>query len=323
MPILDKPFAAALFGTIALAVAPAHAQYAPRIAATRLSPDTIAQTQSPLGPLMARARAPAATQPVVAHLNLPYGIALDPAGNLYVANVFGNNVAIYNVKHVYQGAITSNMSSPTSVAIDDEGNVVVLNNGSDTINTYTPTGTQLSSITDPTLSNGTSLVCDPDDTLWALDATGMLHGYLADGTVLPPLASGGTAVGVWGPNVAIWGIQSAGSSGYSEGIDSRATAVRDNPQIDSLFPSAFPLAGAQATDGNHLQYVTDAANNQVEIWNGNGSYESPVATFPVPSEPIGIAVDTMRHRIYVAFPNLNEVIVYSTVAPYDQLAIIH
>jgi DNA-binding beta-propeller fold protein YncE len=153
-----------------------------------------------------------------------------------------------------------------------------------------------------------------------LDNDGTVHTYLNDFTPLPTTQTGGTALGPWGSNMTVWGIAS-GNGGYIEDTGNRGQMIRNNPNFPYYFPSGSPLAGGETQDLFGQQYVTDFANNQVQIWSTDGTFQ--VGLINTPSAPIGVAVDTLRNRIYVALPELSEIIVYSRVAPFRQLTIIH
>jgi hypothetical protein len=273
---------------------------------------------SPVATLLAAGRSQAQASKVKATLSYPYGLTVDPAGNLYAANLFGG-VTIYNAKLKYQGAITTGTDIPAAVGVNFEGNIFFANNASGAITVYNPSWQQIGTITDPNLAFPTNLYVDPDDTIWVLDQQGIVHAYLADYTPLPTTKTGGTALGPWGSNMTVWGIPN-GSGGYIEDFGNRGIMVRDNPS----FPGGFtcsPLAGGETEDAYGQQYATDFANDQVQIWSSSGEYMTGVIN--TPSAPAGVAVDTVMNRIFVALPEVNEIVVYSRLAPFKQLAVIH
>ena len=163
-----------------------------------------------------------------ATLNYPYGMAVDGAGNLYVANVFGG-VNIYSAKGFkLTNTITAGLSYPAAVAIAFGGNIYVANNGGDDITIYNPALAQVGTITDSTLYSPDSMYIDGNNDIWVLDATGTLHVYLDNGAAAGSVATGGTAVGPWGPYVTVWGVDN-GPGSYSEVVQNVGEALHYGP----------------------------------------------------------------------------------------------
>ena len=69
----------------------------------------------------------------------PGGIALDPAGNVYVANWNTANLMKYSSTGTFLGPITLTNCQPTGLAIDSSGNIYIANQGYD-IQVYNPSG---------------------------------------------------------------------------------------------------------------------------------------------------------------------------------------
>ena len=165
-------------------------------------------------------------------LSFPYGLAVDTAGNIYVANLFGNNVTVYNHALQHIGTFSAGMEYPAAVAVAFGGNIFVANNGGNNITVYSPQYALISTITDSTLVNPVSMYIDGDNNVWVLDSMGTVHLYLDNGTPISRQALGtGTAIGPWGSNVSVWGA--ASSNGTLEYVQNTGEAVHSGV--------AFPL----------------------------------------------------------------------------------
>jgi hypothetical protein len=94
-------------------------------------------------------------------LNFPYGLAVDGSGNLYVANMNGNQVLVYNSSHVQLAAktIANNIAGPTGVAFAWNGNLWLTDATSSLVAEYGPNGVFIGGITDG-VSNPEAIAID-------------------------------------------------------------------------------------------------------------------------------------------------------------------
>jgi hypothetical protein len=240
-------------------------------------------------------------------LNFPYGVAVDTAGNLYVANLFGNNVTVYNKSLQLIATITGGMNFPAAVAVAFGGNIYVANNGGNNITIYSPQYEQIGAITDSTLISPSSMYIDKNNDIWVLDALGTVHLYLDNGTPISSQALGsGTAIGPWGSNVTVWGVTNP--NGVVELSQNMGEAVHSGVAFPIAYPES-PVAGGEAQDALGNQYVTNPSSNQIIFFTANGLGYGVFLTTTGPA--YGIAVDSINNRIYVAETTLGKVQAYN------------
>jgi sugar lactone lactonase YvrE len=258
----------------------------------------------------------ASTSFAVHNLKQPAGLAVDSAGNLYVANYGLNEILIYNSSYtqLISRTITQNISGPEDVAFDPYGNLWVANfignsNGSGGYITEYTAGVQ---ITGATINNGIAgplyLSFDGLDDLWVLNNGINITIYDPPGALLPPSNLARTL----STNAKVFKV-SAGSvvSGTRNktNVDSSSLVFQGAAAIGSE-DSVSPADGvtAIATDNSGNTYVCDPSGN-VNVLDGNGNLSSFVS---LGFAARGMAVDNRNKRLYASNESGQEIVVYST-----------
>lgn len=239
----------------------------------------------------------------------PEGLALDASGTLYVANSGADNVLSYTPAYVQRTGRTikeKNASLPSAVAIDPYGNLWVANSYANSITEYTE-GVQKTSAT-ISVSNPGSLAIDGLDNLWVVSGS--------DVEVYSPTAAYAP------PSQLVRAITPAGSDLSAVGVAAGALAIGNGTQV--LLDSASatlqgnPLnggalgfgAGTIASDSSGNFYVA-AFDGKVHVAHPDGTI-NVLVTLPFPKPSYGIAVDSIRKRVYVSDWEYNRIFVYST-----------
>ncbi len=98
----------------------------------------------------------------------PFGVAVDKAGNVYVANISSSEVDVYpKGSGTPNLEITDGVSSPYSVAVDSKGNVFVSNLGNNTITAYASgQTTSYETISFNAYGQAVGIAVDGEDNLW-------------------------------------------------------------------------------------------------------------------------------------------------------------
>ena len=228
-----------------------------------------------------------------AQLNAPWGIALDSAGNLYIADS-GNN----RVRKVSNGVITTvagndaaaQLSNPTGVAVDTAGNIYIADAYNDVIRkvsngvTITVAGTGAAGGSDVLTGPATSV---PLNAPWDVAVDGSGNLYIADyGNNLIRKVSGGALtsypINVTGPTGIA--IDAAGNQYVTSFNDSIVgiLPVTGSPAIlagtsqvagyagDGGAATSAELDGpaSLAVDGSGNLYIADYYNNVVRKVSG-------------------------------------------------------
>ncbi len=237
--------------------------------------------------------------------NQPRGVAVDGAGNVYVADAYYNTVN----KIPYSGGsygtpvtLGSGFRSPYGVAVDGAGNVYVADNYNSAIKKIPYSGGVYG--TPMTLGSGFNL---PDGV--AVDGAGNVYvADTLDNAVKEIPYSGGS----YGTPVPLGsgfnqprGVAVDGAGNVYVG-DLETNAVEEIPYNGGSYGTPVPLGSGfnhpygVAVDGAGNVYVAETGNNTVEeIPYSGGSYGTPVPLGSGFNQPVGVAVDGAGN-VYVA-----------------------
>ncbi len=271
------------------------------------------------------AGAPAAGAATSSHLRGPYGVAVDSAGDVYIADS-GNNevekVTPSGTLSIIAGngtagtptpgvATNSDLNEPAGVAVDSSGNVYITNYAAYDVVKVTPAGV-LSIIA----GNGTdaapvagAATSSPMGEVWgvAVDSSGNV--YVADST-----------------EEVIEKITPSGTLSIFAGVVGQRGTPTPGPATSSHFHGPTGIA----LDAASNLYVADYGNARIEkitpsgtlsVFAGNGSFAAPTpgpATSSALDYPFGVAVDAAGD-VYIADTQNNEI---EEVMPEGTLSVI-
>lgn len=233
---ISRPFRWAGFALLATGmavVAPAQV-----ILVANNGGDTIGQfgpTGSSLGPL-------------ATGVSMPNGLALDAAGNVYVAAAGTTSINEYSPAGVSRGTFASTgLNNPMGLAFDTAGNLYVANFGSNSVERFSPTGTDLGVFASANLNGPDALAFDRSGNLYVTNYfSGNLWEFSSSGL---PMTSAFASVYTPGSMA----LDAAGNFYVSD---------QGNNVIEKLSPVGRDL-GVFATTGEHnaIGLVFDASGN--------------------------------------------------------------
>jgi streptogramin lyase len=225
----------------------------------------------------------------------PYGLTLDSATNVYVADTLNNMIrqvtptgtswvvtTLAGLKTVGAGSVdgtgtNAQFNEPIGVAVDGAGNVYVGDYGNDTIRRVTPAGvvTTLAGQADSPGSQdgtGTNAQFNEPDGVAVDSATNVYVGDYGNHTIRMITPSGTN-----------WNVTTlAGEAG--------------NPGFEDGMPGQFDYPNGVAVDTNGNVYVADTGNRAIRFVTPAGYVTTPSTDF---SGPTGVAVGP-DGNIYVA-----------------------
>jgi DNA-binding beta-propeller fold protein YncE len=231
----------------------------------------------------------------------PVGVALGPAGRLFVSDIGKGRVTVYNSVGTFQyGFGVGRLHEPVGIEFDRSGLLHVANAGDNRIDVFTPGGDFVRGI-GKDVGPGGADVCTEE--------SGCQAGPAADGSAgamdrpqdvafgpageLIVADSGNRRIDVFAADGSF--LRAFGKGVNSGGGDEDVCTTECQAGTSGAELGAFAAPAGVAADAAGWVYVTDRVNTRVSVSRLDGS--SPSA-FDVASDPFGVALDC-RGAVYV------------------------
>jgi len=247
-----------------------------------------------------------ATSALLAQLNAPAGLAVDPTGELYIADS-GNNC----VRKVYNGVIITvfNTPAPTGVALDSTGMLYVA--------AASYFGTVIQPI--PGVASARDVTIDPSGDIFL--TSGVFVSEIPRGGILTALAGSGTSPYFGGDGGLATAALLYAPSGIA--VDSNGNwyiADTSNNRIRMVTPagviSTFAGTGAAAQlnapsgiaiDASNNLYIADTGNNDVLKITPAGAITTIASQL---NNPVSVAIDMAdtQESVYIADSGNNRIV---------------
>ncbi len=218
---------------------------------------------------------------VAAELNYPAGLAVDPAGNLYIADS-GNNA----IREVTKGNIRTVASAPapTGLALDAYGNPFVA--GSGMLGSPLLPGTSTMSGNDLLVDSSNNIVFSTGHTVQKLSPLGDLAVLAGNGSGL--FFGDGAAASLARLNNP-WSVaESASGALYiADTGNNRVRAVDASGKIETVAgtgdPSVLSSPSGVVVDSSGNVYIADTGNGRVVVLSPSGAFSQILTQLKAPS----------------------------------------
>jgi DNA-binding beta-propeller fold protein YncE len=210
-------------------------------------------------------------------LDSPRGIAIDSAGNIFVADTSNGRIEKYSPSGVFGTSIGTRgkghgqFGEPNGLAVDRFGNIYVAEASNNRVQKLAPDGTFIAEWA-PGFYGPRRIAIGPDDSIYVVDQ---------GGTRIVKFSAGGRVLTTWG------------SGGNGDGQFSDHTSVAVDPTSNKV-------------------YVADPINRRIQVFDSDGKF---LAKWLVPEwgQRHGfedLAIDSQRGRLYASSANMNTILVF-------------
>lgn len=260
-------------------------------------------------------------------LSFPSGIAIDPAGNLFVSDWANQRIQKFTSSGAYllqwgsQGTGNGQFNNPGAIAVDGDGNVYVSDEANNRIQKFSNTGAYLDQWGSQGIGNGQfqlvlGIATDP------AGAHGSPRVYVADYWLhrIQKFTSTGSYLAQWNAlpdGEALWGMTSDPDGNLFVAAEHTVYKFTDTGELITQFgqccgpaPGEFLYPVAVATNGTGEVFVAERGHHRVQKFTGMGSYITEWGTEgSAPGQfqyPTGVAVgpdgtvyivDSYNHRV--------------------------
>ena len=237
-------------------------------------------------------------------LNLPYGVAVDGAGNLYIADSANNAIKKWTLtNHVLTTLVSSGLNNPNSVAVDGSGNVYVADTGNNAIKEWVAATSNLTTLVSTGLYSPSGVALDTSGNVYIADGHDeVIYEWILSNSNLVTLNSLSPPYLCGPPSVA---VDIAGNAYFDDKCGDalvKWTAVSSN--VTTLTPGWFYNPTGVAVDGSGNVYIADQADNWIWEWSAvNNTLTTVVAGFNRPGD---VAVDSAGD-LYIADTDNNAI----------------
>jgi DNA-binding beta-propeller fold protein YncE len=230
-------------------------------------------------------------------LSYPAGVAVDGAGNVYVADYSDSAIYKWNkADNVVTSLVSSGLDNPQGVAVDGAGNVYIADTGNNAIKEWTVANSNVTTLVSSGLSYPVNLAVDGGDNIYIADTDDdAIKVWTAANSNLTTLVS---LSGTSPEGVAVDG---AGNVYYSSDYDLSPFAVwkwNVDTGEASVLSASVGLPLGVAVDGSGNVYVADFDDKAIVKWAAANSTLTNWISSGLSNET-GVAVDSTGN-IYVA-----------------------
>ena len=246
-------------------------------------------------------------------LNLPYGVALDGSGNLYIADTGNNAIQEWNAsRQELTTLVCPGLNAPHGVAADGQGNVYIADSYNNAIKECNPSG-QITTLVGPPsgLTSGSPL-----NFPLGVAVDGQGNVYIAD--------FGNNAVEKWNSAQGLTTVVGFPNLNNPTGVavdalgnvyiaDFRDNAIKEwsvGRGLKTLVSQGLSFPNSVTLDGEGNVYFLDGNNNALKEWNASSQAVSTLVSSGV-NGSFGVVTDG-QGNFYIANTSTSSILKFSS-----------
>jgi sugar lactone lactonase YvrE len=243
--------------------------------------------------------------------DLPYCLAVDGMGDVYVANPYAGAIQKWTLTNNSLSTLVGSLYGPQAVAASVAGNVYISDTGNNVIKEFTQANDKLTTLVSTGLSDPCGLAVDGAGNVYIADSfNGALKRWAAFNSNVTTLVSNGLNLPI-GVSVDVAG------NVYIADVNDNAIKVwfPATGDLTALVSSGLNFPEGVAVDGSGNVYIADTYNWLIKKWT---AANSTVTTFGslIVNHPQDVAVDAAGN-LYIAdtYDNVIEELPHAFVDP--------
>ena len=229
----------------------------------------------------------------------PSGVAVDAAGNVYVADSRANTIKMWTpAGNTTTTLVASGLNQPFGLAVDRRGNVFIADSGDNAVKVWSPASQSLTTLVASGLNDPVAVAVDGAGNVYIADSNNnAVKEWIAANNSVTTLVSSGLT---YPQGVA---VDAAGNVYIADSGDSQVKEWRAADQtVTTLVSSALNNSFGVAVDGSGNVYIADTFNNLIKKWSVASNTVTTVISTGL-HLPTGLAVDATGNLYLADFAN--------------------
>jgi len=228
-------------------------------------------------------------------LHAPTGVAVDGAGNVYIADNDNNTIRKWTrANNSVTTVISTGLSSPAAVAVDGAGNIYIANTYSNVITMWTASNNTVSTLISSGLNLPFGVAVDGAGNVYIADTlNSVIKEWTAAGNTVSTLVSNGLNHPF---DVAVDGAGNVYIADYGNNAIKKWSTVSNI--VTTVASNGLSSPAGVAVDGAGNVYIADSGNNAIKKWTAASNTVTTLVSSGL-SYPFNVAVDGAGN-VYIA-----------------------
>jgi DNA-binding beta-propeller fold protein YncE len=222
------------------------------------------------------------------------GVAVDRAGNVYIADIYNNAIKQWMAaSNTVTTLVSSGLDTPLGVAVDGAGNVYISDSNNHAIKKWTAANNTATTLVSSGLGFPEGVAVDGAGNVYIADANNAIKKWTAANDTVTPLVSSGLS----SPSgVAVDGAGNVYIADLGNNAVKQWTAA--NNTVTTLVSTGLNQPVGVAVDGSGNVYIADSNNNAIKRWTAADNTVTTLVSTGL-NQPDGVAVDGSGN-VYIA-----------------------